>query len=426
MELKPENWKSYLPKTENKLRFFVPIQKQEGGESIITKVGKEQFEVKKFRKASGLLNVHSLLPYAYPPEVGLRLLADNKFSTFSGEAESYYNINEGTWRHNVTFNYAQFYPIFRAGFAQGNRVRSLINYRRESDTAFVATFYNERWQEKDFYVGVRVPFNLTRGTVFNNITFSTDYHYLQLESENIFLDNSQNIRYRIKNIAIPRDNPRFFQPRLQNQALHTLDFRLRTSSQASTAHRQFLPRWGVFSEIRYLSTIGNSNLKGNTFLARLDFFIPSFWKTHSISVNFAYQYEKFTNNYKFRNLFFYPKGYTTTLRSDGVGKFGINYALPLVYPDLKLGSLVYLNRIKLNGFFDAAIVNFNSIYPPFQRTIIRVDYMRSMGFDLTFDTKILRLLELEIGVRYSYLLDYRLVGQKIPHNFQFLFLGVGI
>jgi len=427
MVLKPENWQPYLPKTENKLRFFMPIVKQEGGESIISKVGKETFAVKKFHKASGLLNVHSFLPYAYPPEIGGRLLADNKFSTFSGEAESHYNINEKTWRHGIQFNYAEFYPIFRAGFLQGNRARGFINYRQESDTAFVATIYNERWQERDFYAGVRIPLNLTRGTAFNNLTFSTDYHYLQLQTENRFLDNSRNQRFRIKNTLIPRDNPSFFQPRLQNQNIHTLDFRLRMSSQVTTAHRQFLPRLAAFSDIRYLTTLGKGDLKGNTFLMRLDLYMPSLWKTHSISANLAYQYEKFTNNYKFRNLFFYPRGYNfSPFYVDGVGKVAINYALPLCYPDIKLGSLVFLKRIKANAFFDGAIINFNSIYPPFTKRTVGGSYMRSMGVDITFDMRVLRLLELEIGARYSYLFDNELVRQSSPHNIQFLFLGIGI
>jgi hypothetical protein len=101
MELKPENWQPYTPKAENSLRFFMPIMKQEGGESILSKVGKEKFEVKKFRKASGIFNPHSLLPQVYLPEVGLQLLADNKFSTLSGIVETYYNINENTHTERI-------------------------------------------------------------------------------------------------------------------------------------------------------------------------------------------------------------------------------------------------------------------------------------------------------------------------------------
>jgi hypothetical protein len=419
MEIKPETWQTYTPQVENKLRFFMPIMKQEGGESIISKVGKEQFKVQKFRKASGILNFHSVLPQVYLPEAGLQLLADNKFSTLSATAETFYNINEKTWRHGGQITFAEFYPIFRAGFFQGNRAGSFINFRQDADSVRYK-FYNEFWQETDIYAGIQLPFNLTRGTAFNRITLSADYHFLQLNSQNRF----ENARLRaVPNSSAQRDNPRFFQAPLTSGELHTVDIRLRMSSQAQTAHRQFLPRWGAFSDIRYLSTVGKQYLRGNTFLARLDMYVPALMRTHSLSFNLAYQYEKFTNNYKFRNLFFYPRGYIRGQVADNLGKFGVNYALPLAYPDMKVGSLLFLKRIKANVFFDSAIINLNSITPPFSASS---NYMRSVGIDLTFDIRILRLLELEVGMRASYLPDGAFWGEGRNYNVEFLFLGIGI
>ncbi len=420
LEIDETKWKRYTPEVENKLRFFMPVMKQEGNASIIEKVGKETFKVQKFRKASSIFNIHSLLPQVYLPEAGLQLLADNKFSTLSAVAETYYNLNENTWRSGIGLTFAEFYPIFRAGFFQGNRARGFLHNSNRTDTTYIASFYNEFWRENDLYFGVQLPFNLTKGTAINRITLSADYHHLRLEGKNNFLNNDDvnTSRFRVRNSAIPRDNPRFFQPRLQNQSVNTLDFRVRLSSQAITARRQFLPRWGAFADIRYISTLGKGELRGNTFLARLDFYAPALMRTHSLSFNLAYQYEKYTNNYKFRNLFFYPRGYRSVPMSDGVGKVAINYALPLLYPDLRVGSLLFLKRIKANMFFDSAVANISSYSPPFREN---QTFLRSTGIELTFDVRILRLLELEIGGRYSYLFDAR-----TPHSFEFLFLGIGI
>jgi hypothetical protein len=238
-----------------------------------------------------------------------------------------------------------------------------------------------------------------------------------LKLEQNFNNDDAN-RFRVRNAGIQRDNPRFFQPRLQNQNLNTVDFRVRMSSQAPTAHRQFLPRWGAFGELRYLSTVGKGELRGNSFLSRLDMYVPALMRTHSLSFNLAYGYEKYTNNYKFRNMFFYPRGYYFVPFSDGIGKIGVNYALPLLYPDFKIGSVLFLKRIKANLFFDSAYASATSFSPPFNP---QTTYMRSMGVELTFDVRILRLLELEVGVRGSYLLD-----AEIPYNLEFLFLGIGI
>jgi hypothetical protein len=46
--------------------------------------------------------------------------------------------------------------------------------------------------------------------------------------------------------------------------------------------------------------------------------------------------------------------------------------------------------------------------------------LRSAGTELFFDTKWWNALPVTFGVRYSYLLDSRLVGRSSPHVFEFI------
>jgi hypothetical protein len=54
--------------------------------------------------------------------------------------------------------------------------------------------------------------------------------------------------------------------------------------------------------------------------------------------------------------------------------------------------------------------------------------MTSAGVELTFDIRLLRLLEVDLGVRYSYLLENAasFSSTGLPYRFEFLLLRIGI
>jgi hypothetical protein len=89
-----------------------------------------------------------------------------------------------------------------------------------------------------------------------------------------------------------------------------------------------------------------------------------------------------------------------------------NYNLPLAYPDFGLGSIVYLLRLRSNVFYDHSRMFSNN-----KKNTID---LRSAGTELFFDTKWWNALPVTFGVRYSYLLDSRLTGNRSPHVFEFI------
>ena len=104
-------------------------------------------------------------------------------------------------------------------------------------------------------------------------------------------------------------------------------------------------------------------------------------------------------------------------------KLGLNYSLPLWYPDLALGPFAFIKRVKVNFFFD--YTNFKlSSWQEYAGFRIFSSFLRSTGAELTFDVRAFRLLEVDLGVRYSYLLDA--FSGVNPHQFDFLLLSIGI
>ena len=92
-------------------------------------------------------------------------------------------------------------------------------------------------------------------------------------------------------------------------------------------------------------------------------------------------------------------------------KIGVNYHLPLLYPDWGFGNIVYFTRIRANVFYD---------YTDLKSLRYQTHYqLRSYGTEIYFDTKWWNQQPLQFGIRYSRLIDSKLVGQQ-PNQWEFI------
>lgn len=71
-------------------------------------------------------------------------------------------------------------------------------------------------------------------------------------------------------------------------------------------------------------------------------------------------------------------------------KISANYYFPVAYPDLNLKGYYYLKRIYANAFFDSTAVEL----PTKNLTY------NSYGLELEFESKIVRILPVNLGLRY--------------------------
>ena len=103
--------------------------------------------------------------------------------------------------------------------------------------------------------------------------------------------------------------------------------------------------------------------------------------------------------YRFSNSFPFSRGYSGENFYRMYG-FGINYNLPLFYPDWGFANLVYFLRIRANTFFDYTGVPY---YATNGKDV--ASQYRSAGIEIYLDTKWWNELALSFGIRYSRLLD---------------------
>ncbi len=415
MPLNQALWLAYDPGKPGRFRYAEILAEQEGG-SIVGKVGTEVFPVQKFNKWSGIINLHSWLPYIGPPVYGARILSDNKFGTLSMESGAYYNENESEWAFSAGASYAELYPFINASYFSSRRSAVFYNFAAANDTTIYSNSYVERWRENRLSGGLALPLNLTRGNFFSSLTLRADYQNIGLNVDGNF-DNPDNSRDtiatgpgRLEELAY------LFRAPLQNTRLNAAGLRLVLRSFRRTALQHLNPRLGLNVDLHYRSTFGNEAFRGSVFLGRADLFLPGLSRNHSFVVNTMYQRQDVLDNYRFPNLFVYPRGYDAVF-GDEVFKLGLNYRLPLLYPDRAVGGLAFLKRVKANVFYDHNWLNANS---PFTNTWTQ----QSAGLELTFDVRALRLLEIDFGVRYSYVLGDDFLPQGGRHQFDFLLLSI--
>ena len=406
--------------------YYKPLVEQEGG-SIEDEIGSTVFETKKFHKTSGLFNPHSLQAFPYHPNYSAEIQVENKFQTLSGSFGYSYNVNENAGGFYADFTYAQFFPVIEGSLSFNNdRSRNaFFSYGFErNDTTFYFSeplAFGKQWKEDEYSIGVTLPFNLTKGNYLTSMRVSGSYHLMNVSYEDVDFGEGNYINLSSRNGYV-----------------NAMDYRLRFSRSRITAQQQINPRFAQTLDVRYRSTLISNRNKGDVFTAISYFYFPGVWRTHSFNIGAAYQNEGIDETYQFRDNFTYPRGYSS-IPHDEINKFSVNYALPLFYPEAAVGPLAFFQRVKLNGFFDVAVAKTNA------RSLAALPYLlgnvnlsefsypetsnsfKSFGAELTFDVRFLRLLDANLGVRYSYLMDVNktLNPSRNQHQIDFILLSLG-
>jgi hypothetical protein len=415
MRLDEALWRPIDPRTVvSSINYYQILEEQEGG-GIIEQVPDEEFPAEKFNKLSGIINVHSLLPNVDHPIYGLQALSDNTFGTLSGSAGAFFNVNESQWTLLGNLSYAELFPVINAGFRRANRSNVFLNLAPLNDTVMVQTTYTDTWVENNVSGGLALPLNLSAGNVITRLNLRADYHYLAVNPANGFdLPGNRRDTFLVRG-GVARLAPYFREP-LGKGSLNAIDAGLNFQSFRRLALQNLAPRLGVALGVRYRGAFGLGALRGNVLLGRADVFLPGIGRNDGFFINTMYQRQEVLDNYRFADVFFYPRGYRSQI-GDEYYKVGVNYILPLWYPDLALGPALFFKRVKGNFYYDHGRVSFREPYTGSR-------WLRSAGVDLTFDVRVFRLLDVDLGLRYSYLFDPARGPNGLRNQFNFLLLGI--
>lgn len=320
---------------------------------------------KPYKQFRNMVNFHSMQPYVSDPNYSFSFLSEDVLNTFLMDATYTYNRVENFHKGNIGIVYGGWYlqPFFNLS---GTYKREMVIYETAD-----SSLHPLKWNELNTTVGVRIPFN-----------FSKRYFYRYLNFQSSFNDN--NVFYTLT----PDDNI------YKNKKIIYFYNSLSYTQQSQKALQEIYPDWVQHFSVTYRNAI--NRFKASEFTANTALYFPGIMATHSFILSGAYQKTDTLNNYIFSSIFPFSRGYNA-IRFAEMYKYGLNYHLPICYPDFGFANLIYLKRVRANIFFDKTIV-FNKIKKQYN--------FASTGVELYFDTNWWNQLPVTFGIRYSRLLNH--------------------
>ncbi|MBL7700725.1 MAG: hypothetical protein JNM14_00625 [Ferruginibacter sp.] len=336
--------------------------------------------VTKYRKSFRLFNFHSWRPIADDPEYGYNFFSDNILSSFKNNI--FYTYNRADRSHTIGFNtaFAGWFPVLNAGVEE--------SFNRTLDTAFgKSVSYNAATVK----AGVSIPLRFVGGRTNKFLNFGAGYnleqYYYRGVGKNVF----------------------------DNKSIKYMNAFLSFSHVGQQARQHVNPRWAQTLSLNYRDAFNFSNSR--KFVAHASFYFPGFARNHSLVINTAYQ-NRDTLPDLFSKVFSYSRGYEA-LSTRRMYKVGVNYQLPVLYPDWGFANLLYFQRIRANAFYD--YTNAKARVNNLLTEIIN----SSTGAEVFFDTKIWNAYPVSFGVRFSHLLDKDLLNPAVKNRWEII-LPIGL
>ena len=377
---------------------------QEGRPGLLDSIPDVNLPIKKYSKLGGIINPYSWGAYVSNDltQINVGVGSRDILSTTNITAGYVYDLNEGSSLWKAGMSYQGLYPIIDISAQTGDR--------KTTDTGFgnTTTF---KWKELTLEGGLRLPLVLTNSKYSRNLTIGNAAGLTRTSKfENSVTQNDKLVYQGPQRITPAYDTLVFvYKDQLNNGDLLYNRATLSFYNLLKRSRRDFLSKWGQTFDAELFSTPYGGDFNGQLLALRSTFYFPGLAKHHFFYTRLAYQdilQGPETNVYTFRNRIPKPRGHSYP--SDG--KFvslSANYALPLWYPDIALGPMLNVQRIKANVFYDygrgEGRVYFYS--QDAKRTYFSItdQVYQSVGVETTFDFNVMRFLpKFELGLRTTY------------------------
>jgi hypothetical protein len=180
-----------------------------------------------------------------------------------------------------------------------------------------------------------------------------------------------------------------------NGVLQTANYTLLLSHSEPAAYRDLIGT-GAYALGRYRHTPLGGDYHGHTYLLQAGASTRGPFPHHGVSAIAAIEEQRPTN-YAFGSVFPFARGYEARARYK-LWRAGASYALPLWYPDINIGPLLFVRRVQAEGFGDYSV--------GYSSGGANKTYYRSAGVELTADVVPFSIKQTwRAGIRYSYRVD---------------------
>ncbi len=346
--------------------FAKPLAAQEG--AIVTLDSAIAWPIQPYRGLGRMFDVHSLALFPgndIDPWI-LQVYSRNVLNTLGATAAYRFNPVRHTHGFDAGVSYAGRFPIFDAGVRIGTDASTY------DDSTGSAVPFTRR--ERSATVTARVPLTAVRGLAVQRLLAAASLSHTQIDDQPV---------------AFALDN--------NNGVLRTADYTVFTSHSEPAAYRDLVGT-GAYALGRYRHTPLGGDYKGHTYLLQAGASVRGVGPLahHGLSAITALEEQRPTN-YAYSSVFPFARGYEARARYR-LWRAGASYALPLWYPDLNVGPLLFVRRLQAEGFGDYSVG-----YSAGGRN---KTFYRSAGVELTADFVPFSINQTwRVGVRYSYRVD---------------------
>ena len=387
-KLAPQSWETAGNKKEMQYLYADAITRQEHQIKAENKTNGDEeiksMEIKNYYPLLHILNIHSWSVLPSYQGVIAQIYSNDKLHTTALSGGYDYNTNEKKGYTFFSVKYSGIYPEFDANIISGYRTSTYNDYGNSS-----INYYH--WRENTFDIGVAIPLMFNDGVYSNNLFPRVAYEYTH-----------------IYDFGPP------FSPAL-NSKLNSLSYELNYRRAGQSAIRDIHPPFAQNIRCVYKHTPFNGSVQSSLFSSYAKLFFPGLFNHHSLQLSGVYEdqgplYAQWQNyHYPSEHEFF--RGYDFVFHHK-LYKFSIDYAFPLLYPDIPIWSFLYFKRVRTNVFYDNGRG---------ANAMGTAEYYQSMGADLVFDLHILRVpFALDMGVRFSHQLTNNI------NRIELLILGMAL
>ncbi|MCA1757305.1 MAG: hypothetical protein LC649_07605 [Bacteroidales bacterium] len=317
-----------------------------------------------YRKGLHLFNFHSWMPFwsdinnistdNLNVSPGVTLHSQNHLSTMISSVG--YEYLDGDHLLHSTIAWKGWYPVFELDMTYGGTPAIIQNSSNTSEPSVLNPGL--------FASGtVYLPLQFNRGR-FNRtlwpqarVSYTNNYFY---ESETGLYDYGQTL----------------------------LSARLFFSNTHRMAYRDIWPRWGQVIDLNTRFSPSDPDLYGPVTSAKALFYFPGIIRNHGLKITLQHEQKEFRKLLT-GNRITLPRGYINVI-PEKISAFSADYTLPLLYPDLGIGQLIYIQRLRGELFYDYAIAEENYYYLE-ENLISGSEEFISYGSGLMADFYLLRI-----------------------------------
>ncbi|MCC6317260.1 MAG: PD40 domain-containing protein [Gemmatimonadaceae bacterium] len=305
----------------------------------------ETFPVRPFRGWSRAFDFHSrtIAPTSDDLNTGLAIESRNLLNTFGMNLGVTFNTNERTFAVETGASYAG-WPVIVDGSARlGSRTSSFV------DSAGTARRFG--WDERSVNLAARLPLTRLNGQRRQSLVATVGVGLTDIAN--------QPVRFRFD------QNDGTFMP---------VSYVLAASHVRAAAFRDLF-QTGVSAFGVYRHTPESSDTDSHIAALRTTAIVPGVFANHGIVLEAGHEEQRPTN-YRFSSEVPFPRGFGRRY-ADRLTRIGVSYAMPLWYPDLAIGPLLYVRRVQGAVLGDAARAS--------DRANTRVVQYRAVGGEVTAD-----------------------------------------